>query len=461
MNPTFVTLSPDGDIVNVGGYNAALTTGRSLGPVIAEPLNDGHSFTRNPEPSPSAARGLAASGLRAFSKKEVLSMSLREAHERIKPFFYKMRINQVPPKSVRERLGLPETTGKVVRLGNDVDQYQDAQELAENWLTENYKTEKRIEGMDKTVVMGLAILPHAAIFEILKFPGFAEYHDDVRNLKKHLPKGFTFCVGSSQMCRDACLAYSGRNVVEWNVKVKLAKTLALLYEPVAFLRFLWESCKKVERSGAAFHFIRLNVLSDIPWELVCPWLVRDIDVNFYDYTKVSGRDVSSFGFRGKTPEGRKMRKYDLTFSFSGKNENLCRKELAAGNRVAAVFIGMKPKGKKDWIAFKARGVEYMKKVPLPPYFWSLPVVDGDKSDLRALDPADCIVALRFKTPAGRGLGIHEVATDGFSFVTPVYVVKDHAYLEEPVTRNPAQVVELEYLMAAQTPRAIGNAVDEE
>jgi hypothetical protein len=66
------------------------------------------------------------------------------------------------------------------------------------------------------------------------------------------------------------------------------------------------------------------VLSDIPWELVCPELFELFpDLGFYDYTKVPGRT----GFDN----------YDLTFSFSGTNERQTKSEIARGHRVAVVY----------------------------------------------------------------------------------------------------------------------------
>jgi hypothetical protein len=88
-----------------------------------------------------------------------------------------------------------------------------------------------------------------------------------------------------------------------------------------------------------------------------------------DYTK----DVS----RVLAPT--RPRNYHLTLSRSEVNEADCRKALAAGHNVTVVF----------------------RRPPYPTTFWGYPVIDGDRNDLRFLDPAPCIVALRAKGAGAR------------------------------------------------------------
>ena len=71
--------------------------------------------------------------------------------------------------------------------------------------------------------------------------------------------------------------------------------------------------------------------------------------------------------------------YHLTFSRSEANEANCRRALAAGQNVTVVF----------------------RKPPFPTKFWGYPVIDGDQNDLRFLDPAPCIVALKAKGTGAR------------------------------------------------------------
>ena len=116
--------------------------------------------------------------------------------------------------------------------------------------------------------------------------------------------------------------------------------------------------------------VRLNVVSDVAWEREYPGLFADFPtVQFMDYTKDICRILD--------PD--RPANYHLTFSRSEANEADCHRALAAGHNVTVVF----------------------RKPPFPATFWGYPVIDGDRNDLRFLDPAPCIVALKAKGGARR------------------------------------------------------------
>lgn len=85
-------------------------------------------------------------------------------------------------------------------------------------------------------------------------------------------------------------------------------------------------------------WIRLNVLSDVPWEKIIPDWFTGEKVRFegryepwvpswagyYDYTKNPGRKPGP--------------KYDLTLSYAGDNQEACVWHLQQGGKVAAVFV---------------------------------------------------------------------------------------------------------------------------
>jgi hypothetical protein len=71
--------------------------------------------------------------------------------------------------------------------------------------------------------------------------------------------------------------------------------------------------------------------------------------------------------------------YHLTFSRSEANKAECRRALGAGHNGTVVF----------------------RKPPDPATFWGHPVIDGDRNDLRFLDPAPCIVPLKAKGAGAR------------------------------------------------------------
>ena len=278
---------------------------------------------------------------------EVLDLTIGEAHEQIADFF----------------TNLPPLSG--ARGGVYARRWLDPEGAVAGMLGGNYKMDKTDERQERARVVGLSIAPN-----VLGFKGALRSRT-----------GETVCLRSTRECRATCLVYTGQNVAgEYNNALKAAKAKALLNEPVAFLRVLhaaimmW-TCDAIALSYEPF--LRLNVYADIPWELVWPGLFDEFpEVQFYDYTKVPGRR--------DLPEN-----YDLTFSYSGRNQEDTIYEVTEGNRrVAAVFL-------------VRRGAD------LPELWNELPVVDGDLSDLRPLDPPNpydedpVCVGLRYKPPRGK------------------------------------------------------------
>ena len=115
--------------------------------------------------------------------------------------------------------------------------------------------------------------------------------------------------------------------------------------------------------------VRLNGTTDIRWELIKidGQNIFEIfpNVQFYDYTKIPNRKVSDYS------------NYHLTWSYSAANAKYEEKfweVIRNGMSVAVVF--RKPIDMTTWRGYK--------------------VVDGDKDDLRFLDPKQSIVALYAK-----------------------------------------------------------------
>jgi hypothetical protein len=118
-------------------------------------------------------------------------------------------------------------------------------------------------------------------------------------------------------------------------------------------------------------------LSDLPWERFP--VVRGGEtfpnifaafpgVRFYDYTKWPLR---------LRPLALDVENYSLTFSLAEDNDDKAADALARGVNVAAVFRGELPE------SYTLDGVRY-------------PVVNGDETDLRFLDPSGVIVGLSAK-----------------------------------------------------------------
>lgn len=178
--------------------------------------------------------------------------------------------------------------------------------------------------------------------------------------------GYNTCPNASPGCAAACLFTAGMGVFK-NVQAgRIAKTKAFFEHRAEFISRLKtelvsanKRAKKLDKQLA----VRLNVLSDIKWEKVCPSLFSDFpEIQFYDYTKNPNRAI-------KHALGLFPKNYHLTFSRSETNESDCLKVLAEGGNVAVVFDG-------------------------PTDSWyNYPVIDGDNTDLRFLDPSPSVIGL--------------------------------------------------------------------
>ena len=184
--------------------------------------------------------------------------------------------------------------------------------------------------------------------------------------------GHNVCRNSTAACRAACIGWhSGQNVMATAKRSKLRKTQWFFDEPWAFIAQLKREIRLAEiravKAGKVLA-VRLNAYSDIHWEKLAPELFTTFPgVQFYDYTKIPGRI---------TPLN-----YHLTFSYSGTvaNRAHCWHYLEAGGTVAVV-------GTAD----AARKI-----------FPACPIVDGDQTDLRFLDPPGAVVVLKPKGPLAR------------------------------------------------------------
>lgn len=201
--------------------------------------------------------------------------------------------------------------------------------------------------------------------------------------------GFNVCKDASVGCAAACLNTAGRGVMSSVQKARIAKTRLFFTNKDLFLTQLHKEItagiKKAGKKGMRPCF-RLNLTSDLPWEKIKhkgkTILEHFPNVQFYDYTKIVSR-VTSFlscqhqplswgGAMLKEAQGGNdwPKNYHLTFSRSESNQALVEAVAASLGNVAAVFRGK-----------------------LPKKYLGLPVVNGDETDLRFLDPKGCVVGL--------------------------------------------------------------------
>jgi len=191
-------------------------------------------------------------------------------------------------------------------------------------------------------------------------------------------------------CKEACLNTAGRggifkkgettNVIQ---EARKRKTDLFLNDRDTFMSLLVKDIqafvRKCERLGKK-PCIRLNGTSDIQWELITVDNYANIfdmfsDVQFYDYTKIPTRKVSS------------IKNYHLTWSYSEANDKYARLFEEVPYNKAVVFHG-----------------------GLPSMFKGMKVIDGDTTDMRFLDKQNRVVGLKAK-------GLAKKDTSGFVIQT--------------------------------------------
>jgi hypothetical protein len=184
-------------------------------------------------------------------------------------------------------------------------------------------------------------------------------------------------------CEKGCLFKAGRGAMSNVMLSRLRKTLYFNQYRDLFMNQLQNELirerAKAERKGYKL-IVRLNGTSDIRWENIAVSGYANImqalpDLTYYDYTKLSNRR--------NIPAN-----YDLTFSYSGvpAYAPYVAKAVANGERIAVVF-----RNRAIVEAMLANGDTFL----------GLPVIDGDNSDIRHLEPKGVIVALYAKGPARR------------------------------------------------------------
>jgi hypothetical protein len=189
-------------------------------------------------------------------------------------------------------------------------------------------------------------------------------------------------------CKAPCLFTAGRGAMSNVMLSRLRKTLYFNQYRDEFMAQLFSEIvresAKAKRNGYKL-VVRLNGTSDIRFENIAvphPRLNFNAyanifeafpNVQFYDYTKIANRR--------NIPAN-----YDLTFSYSGVAEYApyVAKAVNNGERIAVVF-----RSRRIVETMLANGETFL----------GLPIVDGDDSDIRHLDPRGAIVALYAKGKA--------------------------------------------------------------
>jgi len=186
--------------------------------------------------------------------------------------------------------------------------------------------------------------------------------------------GHNVCPKASNGCRLTCLYYAGKGAFSNVQKARINRTLQFFDNREQFMLDLVQDVQSGIKKAKKLGFIpsfRLNTLSDLPFEkfrvTVNGIEYRNImdafpDIQFYDYTAIPNRKVPS--------------NYHLTFSRKEDNQADVERAIENGYNVSVVF-----------------------KKTLPETYMGLPVIDGDQTDVRYLDPKGVIVGLKAKGKA--------------------------------------------------------------
>jgi len=203
--------------------------------------------------------------------------------------------------------------------------------------------------------------------------------------------GHEVCPMRSPGCSAACLNTAGRGGMSGSGPIiqaaRVRRTQWYFANRDAFMAALAVEIQRAERQAARKNLdcaVRLNATSDIAWHRVPVLGFANImelfpNVQFYDYTKVAKRIT-----RETLP-----RNYHLTFSLSENNAAAARDVLAHGGNVTIVFRT------HAMIELAISRGEIM----IGGVLIRAPIIDGDETDLRYLDPAGSIVALKAKGKA--------------------------------------------------------------
>jgi hypothetical protein len=148
-------------------------------------------------------------------------------------------------------------------------------------------------------------------------------------------------------------------------------------KPRSFGAYLRRDMDRAERTRAdSIIAARTNVDSDVNWLKLFPWMY-DYDWRFWDYTKCSER-------LGQVPDN-----YHLTYSYNdGTQSKDWERVYRTGSNIAVVFDTVWNPWGSQFGYLPATWTDPNGKV------WR--VYDGDRLDLRFLDPQDICVGLRLK-----------------------------------------------------------------
>lgn len=195
--------------------------------------------------------------------------------------------------------------------------------------------------------------------------------------------GINVCPHSTPNCVSACVSKNGNGAFNKVKKARVAKTLFWAEHPEAFsVIMVHEITRAIAKHNGNVVF-RLNTFSDIRWEETNPEFFAIPGAKFYDYTKDWSRTS--------------LPNYQLTYSATERTTpDEIQAQTALGANVAVVLKVRSGKVRPDMLAHTP--VNEMGYRPIPETFHGVPMVDGDASDDRTIDPMGAVIGLRAKGP---------------------------------------------------------------
>lgn len=207
------------------------------------------------------------------------------------------------------------------------------------------------------------------------------------DLAPHKLSGYNVCQFAG-VCAQVCVGeHSGMNKMPVAKRAKIKRTKRFFEDRVNFMSDLHSDLKKLNESNDSRQCcVRLNVDSDLPWEVIDPTLFQYKNIIFYDYCKSIVRALKYVN--GNLPEN-----YHLTYSW---NENSDKRKvnqlLSKGGRINMVLS----------VPYKGSNLlPVPKNITIASKTW--PVIDGDLTDERIPqnDGKSKIVVVRAKFKKSR------------------------------------------------------------
>lgn len=176
------------------------------------------------------------------------------------------------------------------------------------------------------------------------------------------------CEGSTRGCRYVCLTNSGQLALSAQQRAAFVRTVLWQAHRDVFLRLLAGEIRSFVKRCEDQPVIRLYGTHDGDILVDAPGIVEDFPtVIFNDYTKLN------------IPTG-------------WVAPNVYRVRSATENTTPEQFAQMANEGQNHAVPFLVK-----RSGDLPATYMGMPVIDGDRDDLRFLDPTGVIVGLRYKT----------------------------------------------------------------